>query len=510
MSRPRTGTLFTRNGVYYVRITVDDAAGIRRRAIFCLNTGELHVAELRRKKLVADLLATKIVVPGVSLISSAQKPVREYAKAWLDARLDRGVSMAKTEAAIFKRHIDGLIGHLALGDVRPVHVRGLLDAAVKKIGGRGKRLKQGTIVQIRAVVHRIFDQAWRDEIIETNPVSKVRSPDLRETPKERVILTDDEFLRYLASPEADFELRLISLVARIQGGMRTGDLNQWAWTMIDTHDFAWCSIPRSKTKTPQQLAIPEMLRPIFRAWWSTRGRPLDGPVFPRRRGPKVGGFRKAKGHSYAASLRRDLLRANVKRHDCLRPIDGRPVTLSEACCENMKYDPLFSETVTTRPVDFHSFRRSFSTALAEANVNPQRAMMLTGHTNPNVHARYVMRTHAMKQIPVEALPKVSAIVLPPGTRTRENNEIWGRSLKDQPADEAIDTTAAEAETPVFSLAGAESVDPLDPRGSDTSLGVLPRDGKTIEELAPLAKCVRFMADQWDAYELASFDEDTGS
>ena len=69
-------------------------------------------------------------------------------------------------------------------------------------------------------------------------------------------------------------------------------------------------------------------------------------------------------------------------------------------------DPLYFETATTLPVDFHSFRRAFNTALAEAGVNVQHAMHLASHSDPKAHARYVMRTAAMRAIPDAALPRL--------------------------------------------------------------------------------------------------------
>ncbi|MEO6419640.1 MAG: tyrosine-type recombinase/integrase, partial [Polyangiaceae bacterium] len=62
----------------------------------------------------------------------------------------------------------------------------------------------------------------------------------------------------------------------------------------------------------------------------------------------------------------------------------------------------------TLPVDFHSFRRAFASALAEAGVNVQHAMHLTAHSDPRVHARYVMDTVAMRTIPEAALPPVAS------------------------------------------------------------------------------------------------------
>ena len=61
-------------------------------------------------------------------------------------------------------------------------------------------------------------------------------------------------------------------------------------------------------------------------------------------------------------------------------------------------DPLYFETATTLPVDFHSFRRAFNTALADAGVNVHRARHLAGHSDAKTHMRYVMRSPSMRTI----------------------------------------------------------------------------------------------------------------
>jgi hypothetical protein len=73
-------------------------------------------------------------------------------------------------------------------------------------------------------------------------------------------------------------------------------------------------------------------------------------------------------------------------------------------------DPLFYETVATLPVDFHSFRRAFNAALAEAGVNVQHAMTLASHSDPRTHMRYVMETTAMRRIPDAAVPSLPAML----------------------------------------------------------------------------------------------------
>jgi hypothetical protein len=120
---------------------------------------------------------------------------------------------------------------------------------------------------------------------------------------------------------------------------------------------------------------------------------------------------------------RDLFRAGVWR---ARPIEvaatasGTRTDLGKQArgtqlAPNAR-DPLYFETETTLPVDFHSFRRAFSTALAEAGVNVQHAMHLAAHSDPRVHARYVMRTAAMRTVPAAALPVLAMTQLPERVR----------------------------------------------------------------------------------------------
>jgi len=135
-------------------------------------------------------------------------------------------------------------------------------------------------------------------------------------------------------------------------------------------------------------------------------------LIPVRRGDRAGEFRTGRGHSAAGRLRRDLLRAGVTRHQCIRGAEEKPVRVGETCCPNMASDPLFAETAVTRPVDFHSFRRAFSTALAAAGINSQQAMRLASHSDEKTHMRYVMTTPAMKAIPAAVIPRLPGRLLP--------------------------------------------------------------------------------------------------
>jgi len=413
MPRARTGTLVPplADGIWRARITKTNPDGSSSRPLYSLGTTDKALARRKLAKLVALVEAGHDLDNAAVTALGAPERVKDYAAAWLATREAQGVGMAKKERRTLEMYALDAIGRMPLGDVRPSHVRSILDEAAAK----GRR--RATVGEIRGVLHRLFRAAVEVELVEHNPVTPVRTPKLREVRKERCILTDDEFLRFVACSEVGLEIRMLSLVARCEGGMRTGDLHTWDWTMIDRVHFAECFIPRAKTKTPQALAIPDVLAPFVRAWWERAGRPESGPVFPVRIGARAGQAKSA-SNSYAKRLRRDLFRAGVYR---MTPIEV-PATSKGTRTDKGKSapgtklapnprDPLYFETAATLPVDFHSFRRAFSSALADAGVNVQHAMRLASHSDPRVHARYVMNTAAMRHIPEAAVPRLPSMAL---------------------------------------------------------------------------------------------------
>lgn len=409
MPRQRTGSIELRRGSYFARVTVDVPEAERtpggpttRRDWYALGTPDLATARRRARKLLADLEAGRRVASR-----STAPTVESFADELFDRRAAGGIVSVSDDRRWFDRWIKPAIGHLTLDVVTSQAIRDVLDTVVEA------GLRRESVRKVRVVCHIIFDAAWCDEIIEANPVARVKLPAMREVRKERVILTDEEFFAFLSSDAADPELRLMALCARVEGGMRTSDVIRWDWTMIDTVDFAECSIPRSKTGEAQRIQIPAMLRPFLHARWVAVGCPVAGPVFPVRRGARAGAQRAARGVSFAGALKRDLYRAGVVRHACTRSPDAPLEHRDAPCCPGLARDPLYAETATTLPVDFHSFRRAFASALAAAGTNAQHAMRLANHSDPRVHMRYVMDGPEMRAIPDAAVP-----VLPAGIATR--------------------------------------------------------------------------------------------
>lgn len=407
MPRARTGCLvYKKSSGWNARVWVDvkdptGEIGEERRWV-PLETHDRDLAKRKMKKIVAMLASGELVADAARAEAKREWTVAEHDEIVNAHRRATGVRSVEDEEIVQRRHVHPHIGAMTLKAVRPANVRGVLLAAI------AAGLRRNTVRTIRAVMFRSFRAAWESELIPENPVAKVRVPKMSETKRARVILADEEIAQYIADPRAKrAELKLLSLAARTEGGMRTGDLMRWDWTMIDRVAFELCVIPRAKKGQPQTLEIPEVLRPFLRAWWVQRGCPASGPVFPRVRGEAKGKARAARGVSFAAALRRELLRAGVVRHECdgscSREKDPTP-------CANFATDSLYNDTPSSQRVDFHSFRRAFNTALAEAGVNVQQAMHLAGHSDPKVHAMYVMSTRRMQRIPAAALPQIPMLV----------------------------------------------------------------------------------------------------
>ena len=95
------------------------------------------------------------------------------------------------------------------------------------------------------------------------------------------------------------------------------------------------------------------------------------------------------------------------------------------------------------PVDFHSWRRAYVQALADADVNAQAAAALAGHASLEAHARYLANTQKAREIPEAALP------------------AFGVSMA--PANDLGDSAPPPAESQRLA-AGAERFSRVEPRG----------------------------------------------
>lgn len=98
--------------------------------------------------------------------------VAVYVETWLKRRV--GVETVKDEATRLRLHVVPLIGHMAISDVRPRHIRDLVNAIKQKTSDapkcKGEALAPRTVRHVFATVRQMFKGAVIDEHIVASPV----------------------------------------------------------------------------------------------------------------------------------------------------------------------------------------------------------------------------------------------------------------------------------------------------------------------------------------------------
>ncbi|HEY5240150.1 MAG TPA: site-specific integrase, partial [Polyangiaceae bacterium] len=354
MAAKRTGTLIPKPSGFFARVWVKLPDGSEERRWINLQTKDRTTAKRKLAKICAMIEAGEVVAEAERKATSVES-YRDFTTDRNTKRIAAGIVSACNEQTNRKLHIYPTIGELPLPRVTDDHVRQVLE------GARDKGLSLETVKKIRAVMGRDFKRARIEKLITVSPVDDVAVPEgLKKDKRPRVILTDAEVAKYLGAPKCDLELKMLALVARTEGGMRTAELVRWDWHMLDLVDFAACTILRAKTGDVQRLEVPEMLRPFLRSWWQRGGSPAAGPVFPIRRGPKVGQQRKVGAASFAHRLRRELFKAGVCRLPPIQVPATSPGTRTDLKlkAEGTKpamnpADPLYFDTTVSKRVDFH-------------------------------------------------------------------------------------------------------------------------------------------------------------
>ncbi len=459
--RPRKGSLEFRGKTWHARLTVTIEGALRK--WFDLGTDNKAVARRKLAKLVAEI--AKGNAPSIEAVADAATAPESMGDVITRIVTDQGREGLKTWAdrlSRLQRYALPEITHLAPSAVRAHHIKSILE-------GAGETLSKQTVTHLRNDLSAVFGDLWRDEVIPENPVAKTRLPKkLRVDHRPRVQLNDREFAQFMACADVTEALHLKALSSRSFGGQRTSDLHAWDWSHFNLTTWETAKVYRPKTDGDVtqvaetelvELVLPEHLKTMLKAYGTTRSKPTSGPVFPVLAGERAG--QKQGKRSHARELRAALWRAGVHR-----PLPGFDAALVDLrnleaalAAERAKgskgkvrdlqrwrlraldvaqeLDAVQSDCDRTRCADFHSFRRSFNTALAAAGLNVQQAMALAGHRSAATHMLYVdLVQRGPLSMPEAALPVLPRI----GPKLAPTEAVANDDPADLPSDSSENRT----------------------------------------------------------------------
>lgn len=419
--RPRAAEP-TRNadGTFSVRLTMELEGETVRKTVH-LGTKDRAVAKKRAEKLANGESLEAVVKKGRTFREVAERVMAESV-----------IRTKKERESRLLRYAYPILGEMAPEEIGAQDIKACLSLMEETVGWTR------SIKLLKSDISSVLGSLYGDGELKENVCLRVNFQKLkpiRRTKPIPIVLTDDEFTRFLAhgcmlanrtinDPNTTCwalpELHMLALCSRCLGGMRTSDLHAWRWEHIDTAQWFEAKVPRPKTMGGAEVfetsdegedgaailepyQLPEELGRFLYSWWVSQGSPQQGPVFPVRRGPRAGEHKRPRT-SYAEALRDALWEAEV-----VRPLPGFELARPE---DRRQHCALQSGIAGRRAcVDFHSFRRAFVQGTlgqaAQGKLTLQESMRLADHKDPLVHLKY-SPDGARRVIPAAALPALPA------------------------------------------------------------------------------------------------------
>lgn len=274
----------------------------------------------------------------------------------------------RDERSRLENYILPAFGDIKLKDLSPAHWDQWLEnielGKVLTKGRRSHRVADGTVNRIRRTLIQILDVAKRHGLVQTN-VIRDTEPMSQSTYKPREALSSEDIKKLF--PEDDAELlkiwrskdRIALFSLLLTSGMRSGEIQALQWKKISFEDGGIIidkaikysgKVGKTKNSTPRVLILPKRTLDLLKEWYETTPKKGDDDyLFYNRKGDNH-----IRGDSTLQSFKRVLKRQG--------------------------FNP-------ERNIVIHSFRHTFTTALAE-KMPIEDVMAFTGHKSASMIARY--------------------------------------------------------------------------------------------------------------------------
>jgi integrase len=339
------GSIYVKGRRLY--LSIKNADGQWRQLASGLSVGD----EARARKMLADLEKGAERERRVGKAPDGPLTVAKWSAKWLEAREKVGVRDVGNERNRLKNHVLPALGGFRVDAVKVRHVKDLV-AGLRTTG----KLAPRTIHTVYGLVHKMFQDAVMEELIEANPCQLDKSYLGKKRDKDPAwragaIFTRAELEALISDSRIPVDRRLVYALEGL-AGLRHGEAAGLRWEHYDADAkplgqllVAFSYDKATKTERPRRVPVHPVLAAMIAEWklagwdWLIGRRPESGDlIVPSRRNTfrtkgqacrtrhldlDALGWRRRRGHD----LRRtfiSLARADGARPDLLKLITHGP------------------------------------------------------------------------------------------------------------------------------------------------------------------------------------------
>ncbi len=218
-----------------------DGKYIEYRTTYYNELGERKIKTITRKTKEECLIAYKKWKAEQEGIYSddvnAYWTIAQWANLWFDNFVTGHVKVTtiSDDRSILDKHIIPGIGNIRLKDLTGLKLTRFYNECLKKSNGRGGTLDPKTVKNIRAVVNRMLECAYQNDIIKENPNNKAKYP--KTTKKETEILSPDDYdklIKYCCEQGTQWDMLIIFFLCV---GSRLGETLGLQWSKINFEKY---------------------------------------------------------------------------------------------------------------------------------------------------------------------------------------------------------------------------------------------------------------------------------
>jgi len=222
MSKVKIRINKTKNGTEYIGIDFTDKDGIRQRKSLGLVATKTNIEKVENH--IIPKLLLSLEESSSEFFKCKMLTVDEFIKTSIEMhKFHRNDETTADYFSIYNNHIKPYFSSKKIHEIKPSHLK-KWQSDLMTI----KHLSPSRIKTIRKVIHRMFDDAIDDEIIDKNPLSRVPAPKVM--PTEIKPFSLNEIKKLLSNSEGQFKNFLATAFLT---GARSGELIGLKWEDID-------------------------------------------------------------------------------------------------------------------------------------------------------------------------------------------------------------------------------------------------------------------------------------